>query len=199
MDAKITIYLFRHGETDWNIQARRQGHLDSSLTQKGRLQAEKNASRLRRHLSHDAKITVFASPLGRARHTALLMVKGLGLSEEAIIYEPRLMESSFGKWEGLTTSEIKARYQEEWQARSEDKWNVPAPLGESYADVHARLSEWYEEVSLAETNLVVCHGLTSRVFRGIYSDLSQHQVFALKEPQDGFFELRNRTEVFIES
>ena len=198
MDAKTAIYLFRHGETDWNTQFRRQGHLDSPLTQRGRLQAEENARRLQRHHSLDGEIAVFASPLGRARHTALMMVKGLGLSEEAISYEPRLMECSFGIWEGLTISEIKAHYPEEWQARSKDKWNVPAPSGESYADVHARVSEWYEEVSLAETNLVVCHGLTSRVFRGIYIGLSQHQIFALKEPQDGFFELCNRTEVFVE-
>ncbi|MDU9004044.1 histidine phosphatase family protein [Sedimentitalea todarodis] len=198
MDAKTVIYLFRHGETDWNTQGRRQGHLDSPLTQRGRLQAEENAMRLRRHLSLDGEIAVFASPLGRARHTALIMVKDLGLSEESIIFEPRLKECSFGIWEGLTTSEIKARYPQEWHARSEDKWTVPAPSGESYADVHARVSEWYEEVSLAKINLVVCHGLTSRVFRGIHADLSRHQVFALKEPQDGFFELHNQTEVFIE-
>ncbi|WP_299085636.1 histidine phosphatase family protein [uncultured Ruegeria sp.] len=198
MNANADIYLFRHGQTEWNAQSRRQGHLDSPLTERGQLQAEENASRLRLHLSLDGEVAVFVSPLGRARHTALIMVQELGLSEEAIIYEPRLMECSFGKWEGLTTSEIKARYPEEWQARSEDKWNVPAPSGESYADVNARVSKWYEEVSLAATNLVVCHGLTSRVFRGIYADLSQQQVFQLNEPQDGFFELRNRTEVFVE-
>ncbi|MEP5760779.1 MAG: histidine phosphatase family protein [Litoreibacter sp.] len=198
MNANAKIYLFRHGETEWNSQSRRQGHLDSPLTQRGRLQVKENARKLRRQLSLNGDVSVFASPLGRARHTALIMVKALGLSEEAIIYESRLMECSFGTWEGLTTSEIKARYPEEWQARSEDKWNIPATSGESYADVNARVSEWYEEVSLAEMNLVVCHGLTSRVFRGIYADLSQHQVFELKEPQDGFFELRKQNEVFVE-
>lgn len=198
MNANTKIYLFRHGETEWNSQSRRQGHLDSPLTRRGRLQAEQNAKRLRRQFSFGGEVAVFASPLGRARHTALIMVEVLGLSEAAIQYEPRLMECSFGTWEGLTTSEIKARYPEEWRARSEDKWNVAAPSGESYADVNARVSEWYEEVSLAETSLVVCHGLTSRVFRGIYADLSQHQVFELKEPQDGFFELSNQTEVFVE-
>ena len=60
--------------------------------------------------------------------------------------------------------------------------------------MHARVFEWHTEVSLAESNLVVCHGLTSKVLRGIYSDLSRNQVFALKESQDGFFELRNQTE-----
>lgn len=198
MSINADIYLFRHGQTEWNAQGRRQGHLDSPLTERGRLQAEENAKRLRHHLAPDTEVAVFASPLGRARHTALILVKELGLSQEAIIYEPRLMECSFGEWEGLTTSEIKARYPKQWQARENDKWHVAAPSGESYADVNSRVSEWYADVSLAEINLVVCHGLTSRIFRGIFSDLSWYQVFELNEPQDGFFKLRNGTEVFIE-
>lgn len=193
-----TIYLFRHGETDWNVAGRLQGHLDSPLTPRGQRQAAENAKRLRLQWSpDDGEYAVFASPLGRTRHTALIMAKELGIPEQAIVYEPRLMECSFGVWEGLTTSEIKARYPDAWRARSKDKWNVPAPSGESYADLHVRLSAWYEEVSFAETNLVVCHGLASRVLRGIYSNFSRHQVFDLKEPQDGYFELRDRTEVFV--
>lgn len=198
MNANSTIYLFRHGETEWNTQSRRQGHLDSPLTQRGRLQAVENARRLQRHCSLDEKIGVFASPLGRARQTALTMIEELGLSEEIIVYETRLKECSFGLWEGLTTSEIKTRYPEEWQARSSDKWNVPAPSGESYADVHERVSGWYTELSFPGKALVICHGLTSRVLRGIHAELSQKQVFELDEPQDGFFELRNRTAFFVE-
>ncbi|WP_366140937.1 histidine phosphatase family protein [uncultured Ruegeria sp.] len=161
MNSNTAIYLLRHGETDWNIQGRRQGHLDSPLTQRGEFQAEKNAMRLRKRMSLDREVAFFASPLGRARQTALIMAKDLGTPEQTIVFGSRLMECSFGIWEGLTTSEIKARYPEEWRARSKDKWNVPAPSGESYADVHARVSAWCEEASLAETNLVVCHGLTS--------------------------------------
>ena len=197
MNTNVVICLFRHGETEWNLQSRRQGHLDSPLTQRGVLQAKENARRLRQRLSLSGDVSIFASPLGRTRNTALIMVAELGIREQAIIFEPRLMECSFGYWEGLTTSEIKARYPYEWQARSMDKWNVPPPSGESYADVHARVTAWCEEVSYAETNLIVCHGLTSRVLRGIYSGLSQHQVFELEEPHDGYFELRGKTEVFV--
>lgn len=133
MKPNTTIYLFRHGETDWNVEGRRQGRLVSPLTQGGEFQAEKNAMRVRKRLSLDADVAFFASPLGRARQTALIMAKELGIPEQAIVFEPRLMECSFGVWEGLTTSEIKARYLDEWRARSKDKWNVPAPSGESYA------------------------------------------------------------------
>jgi len=167
MNSNTAIYLLRHGETDWNIQGRRQGHLDSPLTQRGEFQAEKNAMRLRKRMSLDREVAFFASPLGRARQTALIMAKDLGIPEQTIVFEPRLIECSFGIWEGLTTSEIKARYPKEWRARSKDKWNVPAPSGESYADVHAQVSAWCEEASFAETNLVVCHGLTSPNIRSL--------------------------------
>lgn len=198
MKEQPIIYLFRHGETEWNTQGRRQGHSDSPLSPRGRRQAKQNARRLRHHCSLDGRVVVFASPLGRARQTAFIMIKQLGLSEEMIVYEPRLMECSFGLWEGLTTSEIKTRYPEEWQRRLSDKWNVPAPSGESYADVHERVSEWYTEALFSEKTIVVSHGLTSRVFRGIYADLSQQQVFELHEPQDGFFEMCNLTATFFE-
>ncbi|MEP2531183.1 histidine phosphatase family protein [Shimia sp.] len=197
MSAGTAIYLFRHGETEWNTQGRRQGHLDSPLTERGRVQAVENAKRLQQHRPNCEQIAVFSSTLGRAKQTASIMIKELGLPADVVINEPRLMECSFGSWEGLTTTEIKERYPEEWHARSSDRWNVPAPAGESYSDVHARVSEWYAGVSLAETTIVVCHGLTSRVFRGIFLGLSEQDIFDLKEPQDGFFELSKGTADFV--
>lgn len=193
-----TICLFRHGETVWNTEGRRQGHLDAPLTSRGRAQASQNARRLKVQRSLAGDLAVIASPLGRAKQTALIMLSELGLSEDRITYEPKLMESSFGGWEGLTDAEIAVKFPDSWQARTADRWNVRPPSGESYADVHARVSAWYQSVSLADTTIVVCHGLTSRVFRGIYADLSHHQVFELPEPQDGYFELSNGNICYIE-
>ena len=195
---KNTIYLFRHGQTEWNVKGRRQGHLDSPLTAKGHSQALKNARRLQRQCSLNSDVTVFVSPLGRSRQTALLILAELGLPEDRIDYEPGLMESSFGLWEGLTDAEVAKQFPDTWQARTADRWNVRPPSGESYADVHARVAEWYESVSIAETTLVVCHGLTSRVFRGIYAGLSHQQVFDLPEPQDGFFKLSDGIITYVE-
>ena len=192
-----SIFLFRHGETQWNTEDRRQGHLDSPLTEKGRRQALDNARRLQRQRCLSGDLSIFVSPLGRAKHTAQIMVEELGLAKDTIVYENRLMESSFGIWEGLTDAEIVVRHPKSWQARTTDRWGVRPPSGESYADVHARVSEWFASVSLAETTIVVCHGLTSRVFRGIYAGLSRQQVFELPEPQDGFFELTDGTISYV--
>lgn len=197
MNTNAAIYLFRHGETEWNAQRRRQGQLDSPLTKRGRLQAAKNAKRLCDVRALDGDLAVFVSPTGRAKHTALIMLNELGISEALVTYEPRLMECCFGVWEGLTNKEIEERYPEEWRARSLDPWNVPAPSGESYGDVHARVSEWYAEAALVDINLVVCHGLTSRVLRGIHSGLSSKQVFELDEPQDGFYELKMNDSSYV--
>lgn len=183
------IYLFRHGETEWNAENRRQGQLDSPLTEKGRLQALHNAQRLKRQRTLQGDVTVFCSPLGRAKQTASIILKELKLPIESIYYDDRLMESGFGSWEGLSDNEIATKFPESWNARTADRWNVRPPSGESYADVHARVSDWYASASLAQTNLIVCHGLTSRVLRGIYAGLSHEQVFSLPEPHEGYFEL----------
>ncbi len=191
------IYLFRHGETEWNRQSRRQGHLDSPLTERGRRQASENAKRFKCLPKYEEKVNVFASPLGRARHTAKIVCQELQVPEEEIVFEPALMECSFGLWEGLTAAEIKSLYPKEWRARSIDRWTVPPPLGESYADVHARVFDWFENTPITQTTLIVCHGLTSRVLRGVYAGLSQRDVFEMCEPQEGFFELRNRAILHI--
>lgn len=117
---------------------------------------------------------------------------------ELISYESRLKECSFGAWEGLSNTEIKRKFPEEWAARTLDRWNTPAPGGESYSDVHSRVSEWYANSPFADITVVVCHGLTSRVFRGIYAGLSEGQVFELSETQDGIFELKDGTVSLID-
>jgi len=193
-----TIYLLRHGETEWNTQKRKQGHRNSPLTERGCTQAAENGRRLKPRVSIDRPLAVISSPLGRAMQTASKVVEVLGLSPNIIECEDRLMECSFGLWEGLAEAEIKRQFPHEWAARSLDRWNTSAPDGESYADVNARVSAWYRELSREETTIVVCHGLTSRVFRGIYLGLSEQEIFELSEPQDGFFELRDGVSIFVE-
>ena len=191
------LYLIRHGETEWNIEKRRQGHQDSPLTARGREQAASNGRRLRAILPEGKPLTILASPLGRAKDTALTIARELGLSPETITYESRLKECCFGAWEGLTDAEVKTRFPEEWEARSTDRWNVVPSGGESYADVHARLADWYGSTTFDQTTLIICHGLTSRVFRGLYEGLSEEEIFALPEPQDGFYALHDGEAEFI--
>jgi len=183
------ICLFRHGETKWNTEGRYQGHMDSPLTSRGIRQARENARILQRNLSLLPPFTVYASPLGRAKETALIMLDQLGISADAISYDDRLMEASFGECEGLTEAEVAKKYPEFWQARSTDCWSARPPLGESYADLSSRVCDWYNDVKFSQTTLVICHAMTSRVMRGIYMALSHQDIVDLPKPHEGFFKL----------
>jgi probable phosphoglycerate mutase len=94
-----TIFLARHGETDWNAQDRWQGHADTRLNASGREQARALAARLA-----DVPFgAVYSSDLRRALETAEIVVEGRDL---AIRTDPRLREIDVGSWQGLTNAEI---------------------------------------------------------------------------------------------
>lgn len=88
----MKIYIARHGQTDWNIQHKAQGHSDIPLNATGRAQAEE----LRDNIKDIQFTAVYASPLKRAAETAQIATDG----RYDIIYDDRLMERSFGDFEG---------------------------------------------------------------------------------------------------
>ena len=90
-----TILLVRHGETDWNLQRRVQGHSDTPLNDNGRAQALALADTL-----DDVELdAVYASDLARAFETARIVAERRGLTVTSV---PGLRERNFGTWEGLT-------------------------------------------------------------------------------------------------
>lgn len=192
------IYLVRHGETVWNTEKRRQGRKDSPLTARGLAQAARNGERLRRLIGSGGPASIVSSPLPRAWQTACILAETMGQDPRGIVLEPSLMECSFGAWEGLTNDEIRLGFAAGWEARSRDRWNTAPEGGESYADVHGRVSRWYAAARLTSPTILVCHGLTSRVFRGIYAALPQAEIFGLPETQDGVFALHEGRIALIE-
>jgi len=99
------LFLFRHGETDWNRAGRLQGHTDTPLNATGLAQAQALAERLRPHRL-DA---VMSSDLARAWTTARIVAEGLGVP---LISEPGLREANIGEAEGLYWPEVKSRFGE---------------------------------------------------------------------------------------
>jgi broad specificity phosphatase PhoE len=98
-----TILLVRHGETDWNVGRRVQGHSDVPLNETGQAQARALAEELA-GVPIDA---VYSSDLLRAHETARIVAEPRGLDVTAI---RDLRERHFGTWEGLTDDEIFARF-----------------------------------------------------------------------------------------
>ena len=101
---KTVIGLFRHGQTDWNIEFLLQGITDIPLNQTGIEQVEL-ASGLIKRSDWDVLVT---SPLGRAVETARILSLGAGLPEAKV--EELLLERSFGAAEGLSHQQWREKY-----------------------------------------------------------------------------------------
>lgn len=154
----INFYFVRHGETVWNKTGRYQGTTDVSLSELGKMQAEKTALWFRSKTVDG----VISSPLERARETAECIAKPHGLEVETM---PLLQELCFGDWEGKTAEEIEGL----WPGMIEDMYHNPQslvlPHGESFADCQKRGLEAIRELTERgdnKTYVIVSHGAILR-------------------------------------
>jgi broad specificity phosphatase PhoE len=125
-----TIFLARHGESDWNVAKRFQGHSDRPLTERGRQQAHALAD-LVASQEIDA---VYTSPLSRARETAEIVAARTRLEPVAL---PELREVDTGSWSGLSRADVEARFPEgftRWRSGGSG-WED----GESYEEMAERV------------------------------------------------------------
>ena len=146
-----TILLVRHGETDWNLQRRVQGHSDTPLNDTGRAQATVLAD----ELATESIDAVYSSDLMRAHETARIVADARGLDVTAI---PELRERHFGTWEGLTDVEIFSRFPE----ATEGPWGD----GETKDMMETRVTDALHRIAEAHPGgqvLVVTHGGPVRV------------------------------------
>ncbi len=134
----MTLYVIRHGQTQWNLEQRYQGQQDAPLTNLGRRQAQAVARRLKK-VAFDH---IFASPLGRAWTTAGFLKEETGI---APIADDRLMEVRYGECEGLTEGEIEAKFPGKMEWRNADKWTRRLPGAECYGDMHERARSFATE------------------------------------------------------
>ncbi len=151
----MKLFTTRHGESKANIDKIVQGQsFDSELSEVGLEQADKVAERLK-----DEPIGfVYASSATRARQTAEAILKYHPDAE--IVYDDRLQERSFGKYEGQPSAEMHKDV-----AESGEEYSLFKPKGgESWYEAGERFRQFYEENILArhqnsdETVLIVGHG-----------------------------------------
>jgi 2,3-bisphosphoglycerate-dependent phosphoglycerate mutase len=117
------LILIRHGETAWNRERRIQGHTDIGLSELGRFQAGRLAARM----AGEALDALYSSDLSRSVDTAAPVAEGLRLP---VTTTPLLREVGFGAWEGLTISEVEARWPDEYAAWRHDSVRCCPPEGE---------------------------------------------------------------------
>jgi broad specificity phosphatase PhoE len=158
------LYYVRHGETDWNVEQRLQGHRDPPLNPRGRIQAAHCGDVLRNLFAVDNRAATdcdyVSSPLCRARQTMELLRGVLDLDRGAYALDDRLIEIAFGAWEGMTLPEIEERWPHAFAERERDKWGFTPPDGESYRDVTKRVGAWYD--SLTRDTVAAAHGGVAR-------------------------------------
>ena len=156
----MRVLLARHGQTDWNAAGKIQGVSDVPLNERGREQA---AALVGRVLDAGAISAVYTSPLKRARETAEIIGRHLGLEPVPV---GALTELNFGDWEGCSWEEIGARWPEQLAAYEADRNNYAPPNGESYAVMLGRAWPFVDGLrrTAGGAALCVCH---SAVMRGI--------------------------------
>ena len=138
---------------------------------------EEEASKIKeRNRSHQFS-AIYSSPLQRCA----LLAQTLGENDKNIIYDDRLKELNFGKWEGKSWNAI----QDTTEAKHwfNDYINTPCPNGESYRDLLERVSSFINELKQLpndETICIITHGGVILAFLSTINDISPLKTFEIK-------------------
>ena len=154
MSTKTKIIFIRHGETEWNLQGRFQGQLDSPLTPLGHSQAKAVAQRIRR-MPFDH---LYSSDLGRTYQTAQAIAD---VTRHTIIKEPLLREKGGGILQGMTASEVTVQYPELRAEISKGRPDYAVPEGESLNQVVERgvaTLDYFRQDHRGQTVVAITHG-----------------------------------------
>ena len=175
-----TLYLIRHGQTQWNVEGKYTGQSDIPLTDVGREQARAAAEPVK----SAPPAAVYASDLIRARETAELFAAGCDFTG-AIQLDPRLREINQGVWEGMHFNDIKAKFAEEFAAREANPLEVAAPGGETVGEVQQRVIAAVKAICARhpqEIVAIVAHGLALAIIRAWLTNHPIQDVWSLIPP-----------------
>ncbi|WP_439875855.1 phosphoserine phosphatase 1 [Bacillus mycoides] len=170
---KTTVYVTRHGETEWNVAKRMQGRKNSALTENGMLQAKQLGDRMKDLSIH----AIYSSPSERTLHTAKLIK---GERDIPIIADEHFYEINMGIWEGQTIADLEMQYPEEVHLF----WNAPhlfqSTSGENFAAVYKRVIEGIHfllEKHKGENILIVTHAAAAKLLVGHFAGLEIEHVW----------------------
>jgi broad specificity phosphatase PhoE len=173
-----TLYLIRHGETDWNVQGRYQGQADPPLNARGIAQSEA----LVEALQEERLDTLCSSPLQRAAGTAHIVSQALRIP---LTVDDRFMEIHQGDWQTRLRSEIESLYPDRfrmWEARP---WETRPPGGESIAEVQARVYAGVDALVARYPRQrvgLVTHNIPIALLKMRYQDLDPDNIRTLHLP-----------------
>ena len=182
----MRLYLVRHGQTDWNVQKRAQGHTDRPLDSIGQEQA-----RLVGKAFLDLPVQrILTSDLLRASQTAEEISRRTKVPLEV---NTSLRERGFGEWEGQNFAEIAIRFGFEADFRGVTRNEVTPPGGESFVEVWSRLESVVADVRKRnEDTAIVAHGGTCSLLMAMFLNGDVHLSNAFRFSNASINELEPR-------
>lgn len=181
------LYVLRHGETTWNAENRMQGELNSPLTDKGVRDALRQGEIL---AGLDLRgFSFICSPQGRAFQTAGLAVAAIA---GHIHTDVRLREIGVGDWSGRLRDELPVpKGKDPYMAQYEI-----APNGEGFARLKLRCRAFLAD--LQEPAVLITHGITSSMIRGLVVGEKAHAVRTTHGGQGCVFHLKDGEQTLLE-
>lgn len=182
------IYLFRHGQSEFNLSKTFTGWLDIKLTQLGIEQAKALGEMLK-----DKTIDLaYTTRLSRAADTLKEVLAFHPECRETII-DDRIIERSYGDLSGHTHEETIAKYGADQFDKWHRGWTDKADNGESFVDVEVRVQSFIDDLKAKYSgqNLgiaISAHGNSIRLFRKIMENATVEDCVSWTIPYDQYFE-----------
>jgi probable phosphoglycerate mutase len=202
IDLPGRVFIARHAETVFNADARMQGdQVHTPLTRTGFHQADAMGKALQNFLGTRQTLSLWSSPYGRTLQTLAVVCDHIGADWHTAHTDIRLREIDVGAWSGRSYSEIAAEIGPIVDPETRLFSQFPEG-GESYADIAARLTSWIADTQdMHEDRLVITHGMTARILRGILTWKEPHSKIgaplADSLPQGSLVMIGNGTERII--
>ncbi len=172
-----TFYIVRHGQTNWNILGKTQGHGNSDLTKKG----EEQANELAQAMKNYPIDMIYSSDLGRAIQTAKIVGDTINLE---VNETPALREMGFGVWEGLLIDEIKQNHLDTYTTWRNEPHLVEIENGETLHIIKERVDNFIKEINETYDNkhiLLVSHSVTVRVMLLLFLNSGMENIYRIKQ------------------
>jgi probable phosphoglycerate mutase len=117
----------------------------------------------------------------------------MGLDPKEYLTDDRLVELSFGDWEGHTTKEVKLFAPEKLRERNARKWGFipPGPAAESYEILSWRIGAWLQ--SLTGPTIAVAHGGVIRSLFRLIANMPENEAASISIPQDQILKVDTET------
>lgn len=168
------LYIARHGETVFNAAGRIQGDtLHTPLTRAGFLQAEAIGHAMADILGDHRDLQLCGSATGRALQTLAIISECIGLDWHQARHDERLREQGMGDWTGHYYNDVAPNLETIIDLPS-GLFRGAAPGGESMAAMAGRLRDWIDDQDYERDMIIVMHGLSSRLLRGLLCGLEQN-------------------------